>query len=350
MKQKIAGLAILANVFLAIGKIIAGLISGSGAVFAEGLHSGVDILSSGISFVGIKISKRPVDEKHPYGHYKAEVLAGLLITAILFLTGAFIIGETIQEFKNPSPVKIGYLSLGIMLVSTVVNEIMARLKIHFGKKENSMSLLSDGVHSRVDVYSSLAVFIGLIFTKYWIYADSIFALLVGAYIIKESFSIGREAIDSLLDVSADDKIEEDIKNIVSEKKVELSFLKTQKKGSAITAELAIKLPSELNIEKATSISQELQKELLQQINNLEYVSIQISSHEMQTNFYKPEFGRSFSWQRKGKFTDKIKEATGKGPEGYCICEKCGRKIWHQRGVPCSQLECPKCKIKLIRKD
>ena len=85
MKEKVALISILANVFLATGKLIAGFVAGSGAVFAEGLHSGMDILSSAISFVGIKIAKKPVDKKHPYGHYKFEVLAGLVITIILFL-------------------------------------------------------------------------------------------------------------------------------------------------------------------------------------------------------------------------------------------------------------------------
>jgi len=95
MKEKIAVFSILANVILAGGKLIAGFVAGSGAVFADGLHSGVDILSSAISFVGIKIAKKPVDKKHPYGYYKFEVMAGLIITIILFLTGLLIVREAI---------------------------------------------------------------------------------------------------------------------------------------------------------------------------------------------------------------------------------------------------------------
>ncbi|MBM3253732.1 MAG: cation transporter [Candidatus Omnitrophica bacterium] len=165
MKEKIATISVLTNVILAGGKLAVGFITGSGAVFAEGLHSGMDILSSLISYIGIKISKNPVDEKHPYGHYKFEVLAGLIITIILFLAGLFVLGEAIHQFKSPSPVSIGYLSLGIMLVSAVINEVMARLKIAYGKKENSVSLLSYGIHSRIDVYISLAVVIGLFFNQ-----------------------------------------------------------------------------------------------------------------------------------------------------------------------------------------
>ncbi len=348
MKEKVAAISILANVVLAGGKLIVGFIAGSGAVFAEGLHSGMDILSSAISFAGIKMAKKPVDEKHPYGHYKFEVLAGLIITIILFLTGIFIISESIREFRSPSPASIGYLALGVMLASAIINEIMARLKITYGKKENSVSLLSDGVHSRADVYASLAVFLGLFLTQYWIYIDSVLALFIGLYIIKESFSLGKEAVDSLLDVSAGKEIEEKIKTVAKTQNIEISSLKTQKKGSAVTANLEIELPSNLKVEEATKISNGLRKKLIKEIESLQYVATQITSHEVETGFYKPEFGRSFGWQRKGKFKDEIKEASGKGPSGFCVCEKCGHKTPHQRGTPCLTLKCPTCNINLKR--
>ena len=202
MREKVAIISILANIILAGGKIVVGVFSGSAAILAEGVHSFMDIFSSAIGYIGIRISRKPEDQKHPYGHYKFEVLAGIIITIILFGDRRRDYLRGISEIFNPSLIKIRYLAFGIMIFSAVVNEIMARLKIHYGKKENSMGLLSDGFHSRVDVYASLAVFAGLFLTKYWIYADSLLAFLIGVYIIKKSFSLGKEAVDSLLDVSA----------------------------------------------------------------------------------------------------------------------------------------------------
>ena len=348
MKERVAIISIFANMVLAGGKLIAGYLAGSGAVFAEGLHSGMDIFSSAISYIGIKIAKKPVDEKHPYGHYKFEVLAGLLITVILFLTGVFIAFEALGEFGNPSPIKMGYFTLGVMLVSALINEVMARLKIYYGKKENSISLLSDGVHSRVDVYTSLAVFAGLFLSGFWIYADAVLAFGVGLYIIKESFSIGKEAVGSLLDVSAGTETEEMIKAVAKAQNIEIVDLKTQKKGSIVTANLELKLLNSLNVEEAAKISDSLRGELMEKIENLQYVAIQISSHELETGFFKPEYGRSFGWQRKGKFKEKIAEASAKGPEGFCVCSQCGYKIAHKKGIPCADLKCPTCGIDLIR--
>jgi cation diffusion facilitator family transporter len=349
IKEKVALISILANVILAGGKIVVGVFSSSAAVLAEGVHSFMDIFSSAVGYIGIKIAKKPEDKKHPYGHYKFEVLAGIFITLILFATGIGIVYEAYQKFLNPALIKIPVLAFGVMIFSVLVNEIMARLKIHFGKKENSIALLSDGFHSRIDVFASLAVFVGLFLTKYWIYADSILAFLIGLYIIKESFSLGKEAADSLLDVSAGSEIEEKIEKIAKSQNIEISSLKTQKKGSVITANLEIKLPSNLSVEEATKTSDNLREKLIKTIENLSYVAIQIKSHEISTGFYKPTFGRGYGWQRRGRFKGEVKEAIGQGPDGYCVCPKCGYKIPHERGVPCSTLKCPKCKTPLERR-
>ena len=348
MKEKIAKISILANAILAGGKIAVGILSNSASVLAEGIHSLIDVFSSLISFFGIKISKKPADKEHPYGHFKFEVLAGFLITLILLGTGLGIIFEAYQKFKNPSLIKIPILALSVMILSAIVNEIMSRLKIHFGQKENSVALISDGVHSRIDVFASLAVFAGLILNKYWIYTDSVLAFLIGLYIVKESFSIGKEAIDSLLDVSAPPEVEEKIKEIAKSQGIEISDLKTQKKGSVFTANLEINLPKNLDVDTATKVSENLRERLMKEIKNLVYVAIQIKSHEVETGFYKPVpgtlgfgrgFGRGFGWRRRFR---------GRGPGGYCVCPKCGYRVEHQPGVPCSSLICPNCKIHLRR--
>lgn len=356
MKEKIAILSVFVNFILAVGKTIVGLMTSSASILAEGIHSAMDVLSSGISLVGIKISKKPVDKKHPYGHYKFEVMSGLIITILLFLAGVWMIYEAYRGFINPELIAISYLALGIMLLSAILNEIMARLKMYYGKKENSLSLLSDGVHDRVDVYASITVLIGIILMPYWIYIDSVLAFLIGLYIIKESFELGKEATDSLLDVSAGDEIEEKIKSIAKKQKVDMDKLKTQKKGSIITANFEIKLPKNITVDKATKISEKLKDKLMELIEPLEYVAIQIKSHNVVDTSFEPKgidskisFGKGFGWQKKGKYKEDFKEAKGKGPEGYCVCPKCGHKKKHEKGKPCSKIKCPKCGGTMERK-
>ncbi|MFA5777670.1 MAG: cation diffusion facilitator family transporter [Parcubacteria group bacterium] len=349
MKERIAIISILANASLAGGKIAVGIFSNSSAILAAGIDSFVDIFSSAISYIGIKISGKPADKEHPYGHYKFEVLGGVIITLIILATGIGIIYNAFVKFLHPQEIEIGYLAFGIMIFSSIVNEIMARLKTYYGKKENSISLLSDGVHSRIDVCTSLIILIGLFLTPYWIYADSLLAILMGIYIVKEAFLVGKDAAGSLLDVSAGEEIENTIKEIAKAENIEIISLKTQKKGSATTANLEINLPNNLKVEEATKISERLREDLMKGIESLQYVIIQITSHEVESSFYKPSFGKSFGWQRRGKFKKKIEKATGQGPDGKCVCPKCGYSVSHERGVPCGTLKCPKCNVNLERK-
>lgn len=301
----------------------------------------MDIVTSVISYSGIKAAKKPVDEKHPYGHYKAEVLAGLMITIVLLGTSVWIIYGAITNFFTIKEIFITPLTLGVMFFSAVINEIMARVKIKYGKKYESMALLADGKHSRIDVLASLSVFIGLLLTKYWIHLDSVIALLIGIYILVESISLGKKTTDSLLDVSAEEETENKIKEIVKKENIKLSNLKTQKLGSAVFAELKINLNPKLKVKQASAITKRLENKIQKEVSSVEYIVIQIESHEVRQESFKGVFGRKTEW--KGRMGGK-----GLGPGGKCVCPKCGYIISHERGAPCSQLKCPKCKIELSR--
>jgi len=352
-KLFISIIAVIANLFLAIGKLIVGTIAKSGAIFADGINSATDVVASIISFIGIKVAEKPADKKHPYGHGKAEVISGFVITLIIFASGIFIILTAIQKILNPAQIEITTIAFTIMAISAATNGIMSYLKVHFGKKYDSVSLVSDGIHSRIDLLVSLAIFIGLFLTKFSLLVDPVLAFLVGAYILKESFHLGKETTDSLLGASAGPEIETQIKQIIKLEKLTTTELKTQKKGSQITVNIKLKLPSKTKVEQATAISNKLRKKLMEKMPSIIYVSIQVESHNLQENYYQPssrEFslGQGFSWRRQGKFKKENKQAKGIGPGGYCICPKGDYKVKHQRGTPCSELKCPHHNINLTR--
>lgn len=349
MKLRVAAISILINIALAAIKIMAGVFSASAAILAEGIHSLVDVVSSLIGFIGIKISDKPADPKHPYGHFKYEVLSGVLITIILFATGLGIVWDAYKSWQHPGLIKLSWISYVVMFVSAVVNEILARYKISVGKKEDSLALLSDGYHSRVDVYSSAAVFAGLFLHRFWALSDALIALIIGLYIIKESFALGREAVDSLLDISAGPEVEDKIKEIIAKQKIELVSLKTQKKGLAITANLEIALDSNITVNEADKLSVGLRQALIDGVERLNYISIQIKSHDVDNTYYKPAYGRGFGWQHQIHDHEISEVAQHRGPAGVCICPRCGYAKPHQPGVPCSSLKCPKCGASLERR-
>jgi cation diffusion facilitator family transporter len=346
MEKIIAALGLITNVLLAVAKIAAGLVSRSSAVLAEGLHSGMDVISSAISLVGIRVSRKPVDKGHPYGHYKAEVVAGLFITIILFLTGVWIIYKAAVSFAAPHRPVVGAVSLGVMAFSALTNEVMARLKIGAGRKHDSLSLVSDGVHSRLDVFTSLAVLGGLFLTRLFVYADVVLAVLIGLYILRESFVLGRKATDSLLDASAGEEVEGKIRAVVEKRGITLAGLRTQKRGPAITANLEIELPAGLKVNDATRTADLLRQELTKRITSLDYVAVQIKSCDGPPGDQPPplRWGRGFGWAGRGR----TGRETGR-PAGSCICPKCGYEAGHEAGVPCASATCPACGTPLTRK-
>ena len=341
-KEKISIIAVIANLVLALSKIIIGIISKSSAVIAEGVHSGMDIISSAISFAGIKAAKKPVDKEHPYGHYKMEVIAGLIITIILLATSLWIIYEAIASFYVVKELLITPLTLGVMAFSAVVNEIMARMKIKAGKEHESMALIADGQHSRIDVLASVGVLIGLFLTKYWVHLDAVIALLIGIYILIESVSLGKKTTDSLLDVSAGEEIENKIKDIVKKEKIKLSGLKTQRSGAAIFAELKIMLDPKLKVEQASAITKRLQENIQKELPSVKYVVVQIESHKIKEEAYRGIFGRRFGWR--GRMGGRAL-----GPGGECFCINCGAAVNHKAGIPCYKMKCPKCGSFMTRK-
>ncbi len=289
-QEKISLISTLVNFLLTLAKLIIGLLVNSVALIADAIHSGMDIFSSLVTFLGIKAARKPVDEKHPYGYYQAESLAGLVVAILLGISGVWIIYEGANRFREMEPVVFSLWAIGLTAVTIIINEVMARLKFHYGRKHESLSLVADAEHSRADVISSVGVLIGLVAVRYFVYADALIALLIGLYILREAFSIGKEITDSLLDV-ANPELEVKIKEIVSAQKVEMADLKTRKIGGANFAELKIKLDPRLKLDRVSELAKSLKNQLLDRIPKLKYVVVSVESHEIKEGTVIGQFGQ-----------------------------------------------------------
>ena len=274
-KETVSTISIFANIILGLSKVGLGVVAKSSALVAEGLHSAIDAVSSTIALIGIKVAKKKPTREHPYGWARAEVLAGLAVTAFLAVAGLGIIREAILSILvGKHEAEVNFLGLLVMIASVVANEILARLKIRIGQEEESLALIADGKHSRVDVLSSGGVLVGLILTRFFPVADSLTALLTGIYILYETVILGKEITENLLDV-ADPEVEKEIKKISEGQQVNLTDLKTRKIGALAFAELEVSLPTEVKISRADDLISELQESLISRIPRLEYVVIQI---------------------------------------------------------------------------
>jgi len=272
MKEKISLLSTFVNVLLAIGKAIAGLLSGSVALIAEAIHSGLDIFSSAITYFGIRVAKKPADKEHPYGYYNAETVTSFIIAVLLFATGLWIIYKGVGSLSDESEEVFTTLGLIVMGISAIVNEIMARVKLHYGQKENSLPLISDAEHSRVDVWASVGVFLGLFATRYYPLADGIIAIGVGLFILYETYGLSKEIVESFLDVR-DEKTENEIGKLFKDKGITIADIKTRKIGGFTSAEIKINLDKNIKLNQAEKIIKNLETETKEKVERLKYITI-----------------------------------------------------------------------------
>jgi cation diffusion facilitator family transporter len=274
-KEKISILSTIINIILASLKIGVGLAVRSNSILASGIDSVSDILSSFLVFLGIKLSEKPPTKKFPYGLFRAETMASLVVFLMVVVSGATIIYDAIQNLiQGQFDLQINLLSLAIVAFSSFVCAIMSYLKIKIGRRENSISLITDGKHSQIDVFSSIGVFFALLFSQYIPALDSIIALVFGLYILFSLFPTGKEIIEGILDV-ADPKVESEIELICKKQQLNLSEIKTRKVGGRVFVELVIALPSDIKVGKADEIVSELQSLIIEQLKDVEHIIIQI---------------------------------------------------------------------------
>jgi len=287
--QSVSIISTFVNFGLGLSKLIFGFFTGSVALIADGIHSSLDVFSSFITFLGLRKAKKPVDEKHPYGHWKAESLAGFLVALLLGISGIWILYEAIMRFFGEEIVNFSFGAIIVVIISILITEVLARLKFYYGRKYQSLSLVADAEHSRADALGSVGVLLGLGLVKYFNSADAIIALFIGTYILYEAFKIGREITDSLLDVANKD-VEERIKKICLSHKIEISQLRTRKIGGANFADIKIKLPPKLKVEDVQKVIDTLEKRLLANIPELKQIVISIEAYEMAKNIVLSRFG------------------------------------------------------------
>jgi len=208
-KQSVALSSLLAAVALTGFKIVVGLATGSLGILAEAAHSGLDLVAALLTFIAVRISGRPADRTHHYGHGKVENLSALAETALLLITCGWIVWEALHRLLYHSvEIEVTWWSFGVMLVSIAIDFSRSRVLSRTAKKYNSQALEADALHFETDIWSSSVVIFGLIAVKtgQWYsplaflrQGDAVAALGVSMLVVWISWQLGRRTVDGLLD-------------------------------------------------------------------------------------------------------------------------------------------------------
>lgn len=276
--EKAAKYSTIANFSLAIIKGIVGVLSGSIALLADSVHSFSDIFASLAVYIGLKLSRKKPDEKFPYGYYKFETLASLIISLIIILSGFEIIIESINGISTPKTMSMPFFAISVSILSVIISFFLAKYKNKVGTEIGSRALINDGQHSVVDVFSSLIVFAGILgaYIGYPIF-QGVAGLVVALLIIYIGLKFGKEAVLVLLDANLDPKTVERIKSIAStfEGVEGVHDIKVRRSGPYVFAELHLETKKRLSIQKADEISKNLEKKIINEIKDLDSLTIKI---------------------------------------------------------------------------
>lgn len=277
------------NVLLLAFKFAAGIVGHSSAMIADAVHSLSDFVTDIIVLVFVKISNKPQDKSHDYGHGKYETLALTLIGIALMAVAVSIIVKgaiKIATWANGEVLEApGKLAFWAAIVSIVLKEGVYRYSIIKAKKLNSKALEANAWHHRSDALSSIGTAVGIggaIFLgERWTILDPVASVAVGAFIVKVAFDLLKNGIGDLMEQSLPDEVEEEILKIVAEVPgiTEPHDLRTRRIGNHYAIELHILMDGNISLKEAHDKADEVEAALKQRYGEETHVAVHVEPRE-----------------------------------------------------------------------
>jgi cation diffusion facilitator family transporter len=255
---------------LAALKLVAGLATGSLAVLASAIDSLLDILMSGVNYLGIRQAEQPADPSHPFGHGKFETVATLVQSLLIALSGGWLIFESIRRLHRGADLAHLGGGMAVLLLTAAVSWVLTRYLHRVARETDSSALRADALHFAMDVYTNLALVVGLgavtIFDLPWL--DPVLSLLVGLYILYEAGRLVRHSMRDVLDEQLPETIRKEVEQLIRahhEHLLDFHNLRTRRAGSQKIMDFHLTVCKHLSVEEAHAIADHLEKRIQQEI-------------------------------------------------------------------------------------
>ena len=272
-------ITVVMNIFLSLIKLLAGFIGHSTSMISDGVHSLSDVISSIGVFIGLRISQKPADIDHPYGHEKIEAVLSKILAFILFLTGLSIGYSAIETIVSSSYIIPKMMTIWAALLSIGVKEWMYHYTIRQAKKIESTALAADAWHHRSDSLSSIGALIGIIGARLGFpILDPLAALVITLIILKVAIEIFVEATNQVIDKAASPElVNEIIQQIQSVNGVlAIDSLKTRVHSNRIYVDLEISVEATLSLIEAHTIAEAVHYQLEQNIHKIKHCTVHVN--------------------------------------------------------------------------
>lgn len=282
---RVTFVGLVVNLVLSLLKLAAGVVGRSGAMVADAVHSFSDLATDIVVIAFARISAKPRDTDHDYGHGKYETLATIIISIALGVVGAGILVNSIRGIRTvtdggllPRP---GAVALVAAAVSILVKEILYRYTVRVGRRIDSPSVVANAWHHRSDALSSLGTLLGIgcafFLGNKWRIADPIAALIVSVFIFKIAFDLIRTGLGELLEQSLPEEVEKEILGIVAAnpRVREPHNLRTRRIGAAIAIEVHVRMDGKMTVEESHELTVDIEQRLRERFGEGTMIAIHV---------------------------------------------------------------------------
>ena len=278
-------LGMFVNMVLLAFKLVAGIVGRSSAMVADAVHSASDFATDIVVLAFVKLSSKPKDACHKYGHGKYETVASIVIALALAAVG---VGICINGAEKIAAVVRGeqiarpeFIALVAAVVSIATKEWLYRYTVKVGQKAESSAVVANAWHHRSDALSSIGTLIGIgcayTLGGKWVIADPIAAIVVAAMILKVAIDLLRKGFDELVDGSLPAELEEEIVRIITEDAA-ISHphnLRTRRIGSNIAIEVHIRVDGDMSVRESHALTESIERRLREKFGEGTFVSIHV---------------------------------------------------------------------------
>lgn len=273
-------LGIITSIILAAIKGIAGILGNSYALIADAIESVSDVFTSIIVLAGLKIAKKPADDTHPYGHGKAEPIAGIIVASALFVAAIVIIIQSIHEIITPHHAPAPF-TLIVLVVVVIVKELLFRFILDIGKMVNSVAVKNDAWHHRSDAITSGAAFVGisiaLIGGPGYEEADDYAALFASLIIIYNAYRMFKPALFEVMDTAPSKEVIQKIieTSLTVEGVVAIDKCFARKMGFEYYIDMHVIVDGNISVHSGHEISHKVKEKLIETFPAISNVLIHI---------------------------------------------------------------------------
>ncbi|MCI8591156.1 MAG: cation transporter [Lachnospiraceae bacterium] len=279
--MRISTVSIAVNLILSVGKLLAGVLSRSGAMVSDAIHSASDVFSTIIVMVGIHLSEKKADAEHPYGHERMECVAALLLAVVLAMTGGGIGINGVRNIVSGSYADLavpGRLALVAAVLSIVVKEWMYHYTVRAARKIRSAALKADAWHHRSDALSSVGALIGIAFAQLgYLVMDSAASVVICLFILKAAYDIFRDAVDKMVDHACDPGVTNKMREtIIGTEQVQgIRWMKSRLFGSRIYLDVAIEVAGDMPLSAAHEVAAVVHHRIEQEYPDVKHCMVHV---------------------------------------------------------------------------